>query len=354
MRGMAHQTHRPIRTSEIDDQQLLTVIDDQITAVATMALIAGDGEEDFPVATVTHSWSTYGTGYRYEAQPEDPTNPSYLARRQIFMLLSDPNLALIPRALQPYTSFHPQVVIEDAGCRLSEMLEWQVMRPSTDGGLSLARAATSHTSIIGWARKFITGPNGARKVATRVGKRRDVTTIAWPEDSNEAPYQCGLAGRATGGIFDVEAIAAHELPANEVTAIVNSRARALAGNRGECPKRIAAEAAAVTESFNLPEVDTSDLPSEVASVLLDLLLRQPELAFESLNEHARRRCVGGRTNAQIPEKLVDIWRAFSKDDVLLIRSLERGEAWVHLLASAALGAAANTTPAGMRARSSQG
>ncbi|MEK6344330.1 MAG: hypothetical protein V4737_10900, partial [Curtobacterium sp.] len=124
--------------------------------------------------------------------------------------------------------------------------------------------------------------------------------------------------------------------------------------RGVCPKRRAAEAEIVRESFDLPALSASGLDRDVASVLLDLLIRQPELALESLNEHARR-SAGAERSTRVPELLVGLWRDYSKQHVLLVRSLERGETWTQLLACEALsGTSSRRRPRNAGPRSSQG
>ncbi len=328
---MTHLYHRLTRQTVSTKIDIASAIDEQITDTAALALIANDGVDAFPVDEVLKDWSSFGTGFRMEPVVADQSHPVFLARRRIFHLLSDPDLALIERALSPHRRFHRDTVIEDAACRLSEMLEWQVLRPVEDGGLSLIRAASSGTSIVGWARKFLEGPNGAGKIASRVAGSRPGAI-----DDLESAAAAGYPAGAPLVHFDVEAVSCPSR-GNEVSRILLARAKALRSAPAGSPQRLIAESAVAAESFGLPQLDASGLCAEVAEVLQEVIARRPEVAMEALNACARaRRGDVVCQSPEVPSALIDLWAVFNDDHILTLRSLERSELWAKLLLQGAL------------------
>jgi hypothetical protein len=197
------------------------------------------------------------------------------------------------------------------------------------------RAASGSVSIVGWARRFLEGPNGAAKVAQRIDKGRPFDLEAWGRLADESsptkePRQLTS--------YDVEAVNCLSR-GNEVATILRRRAKSLSVAPAGSPRRLAVEASVAAESFDLPQLDASELSADVAEVLQELVARQPEVALCSLNEHARRRRRDGAACSQkTPDALVRLWAAYDDGHVHTVRSLDRSELWAKLLVQGALAA----------------
>lgn len=300
-------------------------IDQAITEHALTALYATGGRDHFEVAEVVKQQSGWGTGYVTELVPADPTDPAYVARKQIVFLLLDPELNLIGNSMLTPNLVNSRSVVIDTESRLAEMLERQVMRPADDGGLNLRMAASESVSVVGWARKLLVGRNGAPKIAARVSAHAS-SRAAEMSDVRDM-YAAGLGGQC-GSAFDVEAVVDTVGLRHEVAGIVKARAKALAAANTDAEWSRTA-AAVVTESFDLPDASAAHLDADAARELLVTLEVAPELALASMNVHAG-------ANGHAPVELVRMWAAYTRQHVHLVRCAQHGQAWAALLARAAL------------------
>ncbi|MGN7187042.1 hypothetical protein [Microbacterium enclense] len=287
-------------------------IDEQITGIALMALQASGGADYFEVENPERKTrSDYGTGFLVEQDPVDRTDPVFLARRQILFMLLDPELDLIGSAVRKHQGMQNDLVLEQAATRLAEQLEWQVMRPRETGGLDLHQAASTTTSVVGWARKFLVGPFGARKTIQRIVEGIRTRSFGEEEDFPAPEDEVDMEGaeRARRAVISYERIT-RRLPAGSVA-------------------RAQADAAMIHGFYDLPPLNPDLLDDATAAVIAEMVYDDPNLPLRSLSEHA----LGVKTPTS-HRALVRLWSDWTIAHARTLLELEHPD----LMASIVVGA----------------
>lgn len=294
-------------------------IDEEITNIALMAIQASGGNDHFE-STGCEKWrSEYGTGWMSELTPADPTDPVYLTRKKIVFLLLHPDLHLVESEVGKHNRFHSDVTLEKAVMRLGEMLEWQVMRPREDGGLDLHRAASTSASIIGWARKFLAQPHGARTVLQRIGGNQD-----------EVP----LTGFMETLVDDHGAASEDPDLVSRVTDALTTHKRTLRSTPAGTQLRMQVESQVIRESYGLPELRTDHLDQDTAAVLAEMLANDCNLALASLSE-----AVLGARSVRTHRALVQLWSDYTVVEARALNEAQHGVVFASVIVGAAVKAA---------------